>query len=140
MRSMNRKALAMVVLGSLTAAGVGFAQEGKEGEGHMPPPEVLQKYDTNKNGKLDDTERAAMRADREKLRAEKLAQFDKNKDGTLDDTERKAMRDSMLAERFKQLDKDGNGQLSLAEFQAGMDHGGPMGWGGGHGRHGGGPR
>ena len=139
MRLTNRKALAMMVLGSLTATGVAFAQEGKEGM-HTPPPELLQKYDTNKNGKLDDTERAAMRADREKLRAEKLAQFDKNKDGTLDDTERKAMRDSMLAERFKQLDKDGNGQLSLAEFQAGMDHGGHMGWGGGHGRHGGGAR
>ena len=36
---------------------------GPGGPGHRPSPEVLAKYDVNQDGKLDETERAALRAD-----------------------------------------------------------------------------
>ena len=63
--------------------------------------------------------RAAMKAKFEERRAEMLTRFDVNKDGKLDDAERKTMRDTLTSERFKTLDSNGDGVLSLAEFQAG---------------------
>jgi EF-hand domain pair len=85
--------------------------------------EILQKYDTNKDGKLDDTEKATMKADfqakREQRKAEMLAKFDTNKDGKLDDTEKAAMRDERATETFQKLDSNGDGQISLQEFKAG---------------------
>jgi hypothetical protein len=56
-----------------------------------------------------------------------LARFDANKDGVLDATERETMRNTLAEERFKQLDTNGDGVLSLDEFKAGMPKGGPMG-------------
>lgn len=52
-------------------------------------------------------------------KAEMLQKFDANKDGKLDETERKGARESMILDRFKKMDTDGNGVLSLAEFKAG---------------------
>ena len=124
----NNKMLAAVLVGSMAVAGVSLAKDAKEGR--QVPAELLQKYDANKNGQLEQLERAAMKADFAKQRAERLAQFDTNKDGQLDDTERQAAQKARAAERFKQLDTNGNGTLSLEEFQAGMGERG-------HGRHGG---
>jgi hypothetical protein len=124
----DKKMLAAVLVGSMAVAGVTFAKEG--GGGRSLPPELLQKYDANKNGTLEDTERVAMKADFMKQRAERMAQYDTNKDGKLDDAERQAAHKARAAERFKELDTNGNGTLSLEEFQAGMGK-----WG--HGRHGG---
>ena len=118
MRGMNRKSLAVVVLGSLSLTGVSLAMGGPERMGKRHP-ELMQKYDANKNGQLEDGEREAMREELKKLREEKVAKYDTNKDGKLDETERKAVRDQMAAERFKALDTNGNGSLSLEEFKAG---------------------
>jgi hypothetical protein len=129
MRGMNRKSLAVVLVGSLSVAGVSLAK-GPGGGRFMRDPEMVLKFDANKNGQLEDSEREAMRAEMKKLRAEKLAKYDTNKDGELDENERKALRDEFAAERFKALDKNGNGTLSLEEFKAGMAeriHGGPHG-------------
>ena len=63
-----------------------------------------------------------------------LEKYDTNKDGKLDDAERKAVRVQLAEERFKKLDTNGNGALSLEEFKAGMAERE------GHGRHGGGHR
>ena len=50
---------------------------------------LLEKYDTNKDGKLDKSERQAMHKDRQ---AEALKKYDKDGDGKLDESERKAAR------------------------------------------------
>lgn len=63
--------------------------------------------------------KAEIRAKRQAMKQEMLQKFDTNKDGTLDDGERTAMHDARVLERFKRLDTDGNGVLSLAEFKAG---------------------
>lgn len=79
-------------------------------------------------------------------RAAMKQKFDANKDGKLDEAEKQAMHDERAALRFKALDKDGDGKLSLAEFKAGRGErhgrrgkGGPGGMGGmgGHRGHGG---
>src|SRR5215470_3620755 len=115
------------LVGSL---GVGGAVALAQGDGGAAPEgmraKILEKYDTNHDGKLDDGERAAMRADFQAKRAERrakmLARFDSNKDGKLDANERKVMRDTLAAERFKKLDTNGDGVLSLQEFQAGAEN------------------
>jgi 5-hydroxyisourate hydrolase-like protein (transthyretin family) len=98
--------------------------------------EMIQKFDTNKDGKLDDAERAQMKATFEARRAERhkeaLARYDTNKDGKLDDAERAVMRDAKLAERFQAMDKNGDGKLTLDEFKAGAAKSGFH----RHGRHG----
>jgi len=136
MRFTNKLAAFSIVVASVGAgaAGLALADEG------TPKAEILSKYDTNKDGKLDASERQAMReafrAERAERRQEMLARFDVNKDGKLDEGERKVMADTLAAERFKKLDTNGDGVISLAEFQAGAEHMG----GGHHFRHfGGGP-
>jgi len=113
--------IALALCGCL-AGGVALADGFHGGEARA---EILQKYDTNKDGKPDATEKAAMKADfqakREQRKAEMLAKFDTNKDGKLDATEKAAMRDERATEAFKKLDTNGDGQLSLTEFKAGRE-------------------
>jgi hypothetical protein len=101
--------------------------------------EMIQKFDKNGDGKLDDAERADLKAAFEAKRAEHhkeaLAKYDADHDGKLDAAERKAMHDGKLTERFRAMDKNGDGTLTLDEFKAGATqrgfhrHGRP-----GHGR------
>lgn len=62
----------------------------------------FKKYDKDGDGKLNDEEKAAMKADRSKKRAEMIEKYDTNKDGKLDKEERakaKADRAAKKAER-----------------------------------------
>ncbi|PYQ55163.1 MAG: hypothetical protein DMF78_03140 [Acidobacteria bacterium] len=56
---------------------------------------MLERYDTNHNGKIDPEERAAIKADREARRAEILKKYDTDGDGKLSPAEREAMRKDM---------------------------------------------
>lgn len=94
------------------------------------PPELLAKYDTNGDGKLDATELAAMQADMEAQRKALIAKYDANGDGVLDAAERAAMEADLKAQRlaeqtakFATLDADASGGLTLAEFTAGAPTG-----------------
>jgi 5-hydroxyisourate hydrolase-like protein (transthyretin family) len=118
---LTKMKIALALCGSLAAGGVAAA--GGFHGGGAPRAEILQKYDTNKDGKLDDSEKAVLKADfqakREQKKAEMLAKFDTNKNGKLDDSEKAAMRDERQTEAFKKLDTNGDGQISLTEFKAG---------------------
>jgi len=56
---------------------------------------MMQKYDTNGDGKLDANEKAAMK----QAHAAKIKQYDTNGDGKLDANEKAAMRADMKAKR-----------------------------------------
>lgn len=84
--------IALAVVGSLLIGGVAAAQPGKaQGSGK---PDFKAK------------------------KAEMIQKYDANKDGSLDKNERTVMFDDRVLARFKTMDTDGNGVLSLAEFKA----------------------
>jgi hypothetical protein len=115
--------LALMISAPLVAGATTYAIAG----GGHNKAELLQKFDKNGDGKLDDAERAEMKSARAAKRAERhtemLAKFDANKDGKLDDAERTAMRDAKLTERFKAMDANADGKLTLDEFKAGAPKG-----------------
>ena len=116
---LTKMKIAIVLVGSLLVGGVAAAQGLHDhGRGKV----MIEKFDTNKDGKLDATEKAAMKtafeAKRAEMKKDMLLKFDTNKDGKIDDGERAVARDTKLTERFKKLDTDGNGQISLTEFKA----------------------
>ena len=132
----NKMKIAFVVAGSLVAGVAGVAVAGP----HFDRAQVIQKYDTNKDGQLSDQEKTALKADmqakHEQRKQQMLAKLDTNKDGKVDDAERQAAQNARAEARFQKLDTDGNGQLSLGEFKAA--HQGKQGrFGGMHGHRGG---
>jgi hypothetical protein len=128
---LTKMKVALALCGSILVGGVGLAAA--QGFGGGPDKAaVMQKYDTNKDGKLDDAEKAQLRADmkakHEAKKAEMLAKYDLNKDGKLDASERAVMKNDRAQEAFKKADTNNDGQLSLDEFKAmkqhqGMRHG-----------------
>ena len=114
--------VALVLCGSLLAGGAGLAAAQGFGGGKGKAV-MLQKYDQNGDGKLDDQEKATLKADMKAKhaakKAEMLAKYDANKDGKLDPSERAVMKNERAEAAFKKLDTDGNGSISLDEFKAG---------------------
>lgn len=123
--------LALLIASPLVAGAATYAAA----DGDHGSKEAIQKFDTNGDGKLDDAERAQMKAAWQAKRAERhkeeLAKYDTNKDGKLDDAERKALQDDRITQRFQAMDKNGDGKLTLDEFKAGAAAQGLH-----HGRHG----
>ena len=136
----NHGKFVAVFVAAMSFAGLGLAATQPTTEPVEPAQPgwhaaMLQKFDTNHDGKLDPAEKRAMHAERkarhQARREELLQRFDKNKDGKLDESERKEMKLALRSERFKTLDANGDGTVSLQEFQAAKFHhpgfGGPVG-------------
>jgi len=104
--------------------------------------EIIKRYDTNKDGKLDEAEIAAVKeqtlmASQEKREEKRervtdrrdtwLKEFDQDGDGKLDADEKAAMEIKLRARAEKNphmlqhLDTDGDGKLSDAEWIAGRE-------------------
>lgn len=106
------KTTPLLILGTLlSAASFATAQEKPKREPRPATQEELEKFDTDKDGKLSKEEREAARAAREK-------EFDKDGDGKLNDEERKAMREAREKKMIEKFDKDGDGKLSDEEKKA----------------------
>lgn len=97
----NMKKVALFSLVSALMLVVGFnaaaaAKAPKAPKAFKIKAEVLDKFDTNKDGKLDETERAAMEKD-----ADMIKKYDKNGDGKLDATEKAALAKDIQEKKAK---------------------------------------
>ena len=111
------------------AVGIGFASAGRErtfGDGNLP--EILEQFDLNDDGQIDEEERQAAREARRAARAERraahIAEFDTDADGELSDEEREGAREARRAaleakreEKFAEIAGD-DGSLDSDEFAA----------------------
>jgi Ca2+-binding EF-hand superfamily protein len=83
---------------------------------------LIERYDADKDGKLDQQELEAAHAARgEAMKARMLERFDANKNGVLDPEEReaaKAAREQRRAELVKRFDANGDGKLDQTEREA----------------------
>lgn len=106
------KSTKLIILGALFGVtAIAGAQDKPKREGRGVPPEILEKFDLDKDGKLSKEEREAARAAREK-------EFDKDGDGKLNDEEKKAMQEDNHKKMLQRFDKDGDGKLSDEEKAA----------------------
>jgi hypothetical protein len=85
----------LALVSFVAAIGTSFGAEEASKPADPVPPSVLKRYDKNKDGALDEAERAKWQADlaarREKERADRAAmleKYDTNKDGKLSEEER----------------------------------------------------
>ncbi len=113
--------LFLPVLHAQEAMSAMSAEDASESADAEVPPSVLARYDRNRDGKLDEAERARWQADlaarRERYRAEReamLERFDTNRDGRLSAEEHAAAKLEMQRER---LDRDGQRMRERAERQ-----------------------
>ena len=128
------KTTSFMTLGALLATCAFAVAQDKPARPDRPqresPPAMLEKFDTDKDGKLSDEERKAMRTEmeekREQFRAKMLEKFDTDKDGKLSDEEKATMREEMKARHealLAKYDADEDGKLSPTEIQAARDAG-----------------
>lgn len=116
-------ALAGAAMLTTTAADAAEGPRPKGPRNEQARAALLEKFDANKDGQLDETERAAareaMKEQAAERRQEAIAKFDKDGDGTLNDEEKAAARVAVKERAGAQrqdivakFDKDGDGKLS----------------------------
>lgn len=80
---------------------------------------MIEKFDTDGDGKLSDSEKEAAKTAMKARRAEFIAQHDTDGDGKLSEEEKQAAKENFIA----QYDTDGDGKLSEAERELARDAG-----------------
>tara|TARA_R100000664_G_C2676376_1_gene86251 strand:+ start:267 stop:632 length:366 start_codon:yes stop_codon:yes gene_type:complete len=103
---MKIKLFAIIALaaGLVVASGTPEKEEGRKNRGKPGIKQWLEKFDANKDGKLDKEERALLVAFR---KAEFLKKFDKNGDGKICDKEKKAAAEAIRDRRGPKPDGKG---------------------------------
>lgn len=87
---------------------------------------ILERFDANRDGQLDDQERGALMAAKAQRRAQMKQRFDTNGDGTLDRQEKRQARTAMRAQKMQRraermqrlvdrFDRDRDGNLGPGE-------------------------
>lgn len=99
--------------------------KGGKGDGRMRQM-LKQRFDANKDGKLDEAERAQAKEQMQKRRAEFVAKWDKDGDGKLSDQEKEAAKAEHKKNMLEKFDKNGNGVIDEGERPQGK---GPRGKG-----------
>ena len=119
---MKTKSL-LIAAAAFGILGSAHAEEGKKD--HPPrklPPEVIAKFDKDGDGKLNEEERAAAKAERGEMmkgrKQEMLEKFDKDGDGELNEEEREAAHAGMKQKMLEKFDTDGDGTLNDTEKAA----------------------
>ncbi len=116
LKSMMQVALGMLAL--LFAVTITSAEEVSREK--KPSKETLEKYDANKDGQLDDAEKAAAKAGAaaksRETRTANLAKYDANKDGKLDDAEKaQKQADEAAAKAARKAEKEARKAAKDAE-------------------------
>tara|TARA_R100000479_G_scaffold4950_1_gene2312 strand:+ start:257 stop:625 length:369 start_codon:yes stop_codon:yes gene_type:complete len=106
---MKNKLIALIALvaGLAVASGTPEKEEGRKDRGKPGIKQWIEKFDANKDGKLDVEERKLLAAWR---KAEIVKKFDKNGDGKLCEKERKAVAEAMKKRRDARPKPDGKGK------------------------------
>ena len=76
---------------------------------------LLEKFDADGDGRLNEEERQAVRA---AAKERKLEHFDTDGDGALSEAEREAMREAIQERRLEHVDRNGDGEISPRERAA----------------------
>jgi Ca2+-binding EF-hand superfamily protein len=132
----------LVILSALACSVAPLAAEGHDGDGccHERQAKLLERFDANKDGKLDEGERATAKAALKEHRGEiagkvlaKHPELDADKDGKLSREEAKAGREQLREHRqaelkekhpevFAKLDGNGDGSIDKSEREAARAH------------------